>query len=410
MFARVILAEQSDHLGGRLHVDDDAEIDGKRAGDWLAEQVAALEALDNVTVRLSASVSAAEDHGYTLMFEDRVGRDGPRHRLWRVRAKRVIAASGMIERPIAFANNDLPGVMLASAVRDYVKLWGVSPGKQTLICTTNDDGYRTALALHSAGQGVAAVLDSRTHPVGLLVEKAKDAGIAVHVGTGIGFAKGSSSGVDSIQTISLEHGDEARNTTISCDCVAVAGGWSPVVHLYSHSGGKVVWDESLAAYRPDRERAPRNHEGAAFVRTVGGADGVMLLSEVLKNTRQSIAELLPELGFSAPLLVEPSIFETAEQPSIPVWFTPAPDKYASGAKHFLDQQNDVTVADIRLAAREGFESVEHTKRYTTLGMATDQGKTSNINGHAILADALEKRIAEIGTTTFRPPYTPDCGS
>lgn len=393
---RVMLVEQTERLGGRLLVDDDAEIDGQSARDWLAEQVAALEAMENVTIRLRTCCSAAFDHGYTLLYErraDHVASSGPRHRLWRVRAARIIGATGMIERPIPFYGNDFPGVMLASAVRDYVKLWGVAPGAKTVLYTTNDDGYRTALALHGAGCEVAAILDSRPDPVGMLVEQAREAGLRILPLMGIGKVKGTRDGVRAISTVRLDAGNEAPLVEeIACDCVAMAGGWSPVVHLYSHSGGKVTWDSANAMYRPDPANPPRDHAGQPYAEMVGGASGALTLDAVLASAAGEGAA--------------PAVHAAAEQPAAPVWCTPAEGKAALGGKHFLDYQNDVTVADIRLAAREGFESVEHAKRYTTLGMATDQGKLSNINGHAILADALGKAMADVGTTTFRPPYTP----
>lgn len=408
--ARVLLAEQSERLGGRILVDDDAEIDGQAAQVWVKAQVAALEAMENVTIRLRASVSASYDHGYALIYErrgDHGGVSGPRHRLWRVRAKRIVAATGMIERPIAFYRNDTPGIMLASAVRDYVKLWGVAPGKKTVIYTTNDDGYRTALTLVAAGQRVAAVLDSRDDPVGLLVEQAREAGVKILPATGVGAVEGGAKGIISIKTVALDgEGDEAPlGRSIVCDCVAVAGGWSPVVHLYSHSGGKVNWDESLAMYRPDPKNPPLDGKGECFVLPAGGAGGALETVDVLESAVNAGIEAARGVGLSASAK-PPIVSAPAEQPIKPVWFTPTEGKAASGAKHFLDQQNDVTCADIRLAALEGFESVEHAKRYTTLGMATDQGKTSNINGHAILAEALGKAMPEVGTTTFRPPYTP----
>ncbi len=387
---KVMLVEQTERLGGRLLVDDDAEIEGKSAREWVAEQVAALEAMENVTIRLRTCVSAAYDHGYTMLYERRADHaqnpDGPRHRLWRVRTKRIIGATGMIERPIPFYGNDVPGVMLASAVRDYVKLWGVSPGKRTVIYTTNDDGYRTAITLYEAGKTVAAILDSRADPAGLLVERAREAGIRIMPSTGIGKVEGGKGGVLAIKPVPLDKGDVAPlGQSIVCDCVAMAGGWSPVVHLYSHSGGKVRWDADRAMYVPDTDNPPRDGQGEAFVEMVGGASGALTMDAVLEGLPVTVA---------------------SEQPAMPVWSTPSEGKVAMGGKHFLDYQNDVTVADIRLAAREGFESVEHAKRYTTLGMATDQGKLSNINGHAILADALGKAMPEVGTTTFRPPYTP----
>ncbi len=405
--ARVILAEQTERLGGRLLVDDDAEIDGKSARVWLEETIAALEAMDNVTIRLRTCCSAAYDHNYCLLYErsgDRGEAAQVRHRLWRVRTGRVIAATGMIERPIAFNYNDLPGVMLASAVRDYVKLWGVSPGEKTVVYTTNDDGYRTALALAEAGCTVRAILDSRREPDGPLVGAARALGLEIRPNTGIGKAKAKRNKLASIETVDFDN-PEAPGTTIECDCVAMSNGWSPVVHLYSHSGGKAMWDEEAVMYRPDPANPPRGRDAEAMVHVAGGAHGALTTDAVVAQAAAVAAEVLAELGMGGTAAV-PDVSATAETPTHPVWVTPSAGKAALGGKHFLDFQNDVTVADVALAAREGYESVEHAKRYTTLGMATDQGKLSNINGHAILGKTLGKTMAEVGTTTFRPPYTP----
>ena len=393
---KVMLVEQSERLGGRIALDSisDETIAGLSVRDWLAEQIAALEAMDNVTIRTRTCCSSSNDHNYALLYErcgDRGEAAGPRHRLWRVRTKRLIAATGMIERPIAFYNNDLPGVMLASAVRDYVLLWGVAPGNKTVIVTTNDDGYRTALTLHSAGKEVV-VLDARAAPSGPLAKAARDASIRVLEGTAIAAVNGGSDGVSGVVTVALAAPDR-DGESIECDCVAMAGGWSPVVHLWSHAGGKVRWDSERAMYRPDV--APVGRDGEAMVEAVGGATGALTLSEIVDT-----------VGATADGWTAPDVSNVDEQPIEPLWFTPAPGKKGMGNKHFLDFQNDVTAADVALAAREGYESVEHAKRYTTLGMATDQGKLSNINGHAILGETLGKTIDQVGTTTFRPPYTP----
>ncbi len=405
--ARVILAEQTERLGGRLLVDDDAEIDGKPARVWLDETIDALQTMDNVTIRLRTCCSAAYDHNYCLLYErsgDRGEAAQVRHRLWRVRAGRVIAATGMIERPIAFHYNDVPGIMLAGAVRDYVKLWGVSPGEKTVVYTTNDDGYRTALALHEAGCRIRAILDSRRDPQGALVEKVRAAGLEIRPNTGIGKAKAKRNRLDHIETVNFDKPD-APGKTMYCDCVAMSNGWSPVIHLYSHSGGKAVWDEDAVMYRPDPDNPPRGKDAEAMVFAAGGASGALTTDTVVAQASEVTAEALTQLGMQANGTV-PEVSAVSEEAIVPVWSTPSPGKAGLGAKHFLDYQNDVTVADVVLAAREGYESVEHAKRYTTLGMATDQGKLSNINGHAILGKTLGKKMAEVGTTTFRPPYTP----
>ncbi|MEM0990292.1 MAG: sarcosine oxidase subunit alpha family protein [Pseudomonadota bacterium] len=387
----VLLVEQGHILGGRAPADGDA-IDGKSAPDWVAETEAALATHDNVRVRLRTMASGVYDHGYVLLYErvsDHLApmADRPRHRLWRVRAKNIVMATGAIERPLTFANNDLPGVMLASAVRDYIRLYGVLPGKKVVVYANNDDAYRTALALHAAGAKVPAVIDVRPEVTGALPEQVRALGIPVMAGHGIARAIGKFR-VEEVEVgkITGSSGEmTGRDDFYYCDLIAMSGGWSPVVHLWSHCGGKLTWDADRSLFQPDPARPPTGADGQAMVTCTGAANGALTLAEILGPERTD-----------AP----------AEAPLAPHWFTPSRGKYAHGTKHFVDFQNDVTAADVRLAAREGYESVEHTKRYTTLGMATDQGKTSNINGLALLAEALGADIPVVGTTTFRPPYTP----
>ncbi len=358
---RVILLEQTPHWGGRAPVDEGADV---------SAMVAALTAMDNVTMRTRTTAAGVYDHGYVLADErvaDHTPGDGrPKQRLWRIRAGHIITATGAIERPLAFAGNDVPGVMLASAVRDYVVNYGVSPGDRTVIVTNNDDAYRTAIALHGAGLQ-AIVLDARSVADGALPGQARALGIRVDTGRGIAKVKGGKR-VTGVQVCD-QAGEGAVIDEIICECVAMSGGWSPVVHLWSHCGGKLTWDDRIAGFVPDAARPPVNHDGSAMVSVVGAAAG--------------------DLG-----AVEP------------VWVMPQGAPLALRAKMWLDYQNDVKVSDVQLAAREGYESVEHTKRYTTLGMATDQGKLSNINGLAVLAESLHEPIPHVGTTTFRPPYTP----
>ncbi|MFZ5750933.1 MAG: sarcosine oxidase subunit alpha family protein [Pseudomonadota bacterium] len=386
---RVWLLEQSAHWGGRAPVDG-GTIDGLPAADWVKSAVETLEKAPNVTLKTRCMASGVYDHGYLIaeetLFEGPV-RDGrPPRRLWRIRAGEIVTATGAIERPLSFAGNDIPGVMLASAVRDYVVNWAVSPGDRTVIVTNNDDAYRTALALSDAGLIVAAVLDARPEATGELPQAVRARGIRVETGRGVARVKGSKrvTGV----AVCVQAGEGAELETIACDCVAMSGGWSPVVHLWSHCGGKLVWDEARAMFRPDPARPPTGDAGQPMVRAVGAANGALTLPEALADAGGPAAE--------AP----------AEAPMAPVWMMPQGAGPALRAKMWLDYQNDVKVSDIRLAAQEGYASVEHAKRYTTLGMATDQGKLSNINGLAVLSDALGQPIPQTGTTTFRPPYTP----
>jgi sarcosine oxidase subunit alpha len=390
---RVLLVERSGVWGGRAPIDG-AKIDGRPAEAWIAETIADLEARPNVILLRRCEAMGVYDHGYVLCAEDLeddcAGSAAPRQRLWRVRADRIVVATGAIERPLAFAGNDRPGVMLASAVRDYVVNWGVAVGDRTIIVTNNDDAYRTAEALLTAGLRVPAIADARTEVNSEIVDRVRAAGVEVLPGHGIARVTGRGK-VEGV-AICRQAGDGDVLREIGCDCVAMSGGWSPAVHLWSHCGGKLRWDDARVMFRPDPDRPPTGADGRGFVRTAGAASGALTTAEVLTD--------------AAGKGTAPAGNDAAEAPIEPVWTMPAEAGPDLRAKMWLDFQNDVKVSDVRLAAQEGFESVEHAKRYTTLGMATDQGKLSNVNGLAVLADRLGATIPEVGTTTFRPPYTP----
>ncbi len=405
--AKVLLLEQTANWGGRAPVDG-AEIAGKPADDWVTETLAALQALPNVTIRARTMGAGVYDHGYALGYERITDHapemDAPRHRLWRIRAKQIITATGAIERPLSFAGNDIPGVMLAASVRDYLVNWGVAVGERTVVVTNNDDGYRTAITLHKAGLKVPAIIDARPKADGDLPNQARELGIPVQEGRGIAKVKGGKR-VQGV-AICLQDGDGGAREEIACDCVAMSGGWSPVVHLWSHCGGKLNWIEELAHFAPDPKRPPLGDNGEGFVVTSGAASGAMDTPDVLKDAHLAGKAAAKAAGFTPKRSQAAKAVATAEAAMAPVWIMPLKATPELKAKMWLDYQNDVKVSDVQLAAREGYESVEHTKRYTTLGMATDQGKLSNINGLAVLSDALNQKIPQTGTTTFRPPYTP----
>ncbi len=405
--AKVLLMEQTPHLGGRALVDG-VEIDGQAAVDWIEAAKAELETMENVTIRTRMMGSGVFDHGYAMGYERLTDHApetaGPRHRLWRIRAKRILTATGALERPLAFAGNDLPGVMLASAVRDYATLYGVAAGRRIVVVTNNDDAYRTAITLKQAGLEVPLILDARPQASGSLPEQARALGIRVETGKGIATVKGYKT-VKAVE-ICTQDGTGAVLETIPCDSVAMSGGWSPVVHLWSHCGGKLDWDADNAMFAPDPTRPPLGDDGRGFVLTAGTASGELHATAALQNAIQAARQAATETGFVPVPDTPPMATAPTEEPMQPVWSMPAKAPYKLRAKSWLDFQNDVKVSDIRLAAQEGYESVEHTKRYTTIGMATDQGKLSNINGLAVLADALNAPIPQVGTTTFRPPYTP----
>lgn len=405
--AKVLLLEQTAHWGGRAPVDGGI-VDGQNPEDFVQGIVAELAAMENVTLRRRCMGAGVYDHGYALGYE-RVSdhapdMKAPRHRLWRIRAGQIITATGAIERPLSFARNDLPGVMLASAIRDYAVNYGVAVGDRTVVVTNNDDAYRTALALHAAGLSVPVILDARAAGGGALADEARKAGIRVENGKAIAHVSGGKR-VTSV-AICDQAGSGGVLEEIECDTLAMSGGWSPVVHLWSHCGGKLYWDEAQAHFRPDSSQPPLGDNGVGFVQVAGTANGFMHLGEALDDAYQAGREAAKLMGHSAKGGTSPHGDSEAENPIEPIWMMPQGAGPKLRAKAWLDYQNDVKVSDVQLAAREGFESVEHAKRYTTLGMATDQGKLSNINGLAILSDAINQPIPQTGTTTFRPPYTP----
>lgn len=403
----VMLIEQTAHLGGRAVVDG-LDVDGMDAEAWVKETAAELSEMENATILTRTMGAGVYDHGYALGYErvaDHTPGDGQvRHRLWRIRAAQIVTATGAIERPLSFKGNDVPGVMLASAVRDYVENWGVAPGQRTVVVTNNDDAYRTALCLVEAGLEVPAVVDVRQVLTGPLADRLRKAGVKLLHGQGIASVKGGRAvrGVE----ITRQDGKGAAVEEIKCDCVAMSGGWSPVVHLWSHCGGKLTWNARDAMFVPDQARPPLGADGAAFVRTAGTASGALLHHDALVDAHEAGRQAAKAAGGKMSRKAAPKAPEEEAQPIRPVWVMPEGAATKDKAKMWLDYQNDVKVSDVELAAREGYQSVEHTKRYTTLGMATDQGKLSNINGLAVLSGALGQEIPATGTTTFRPPYTP----
>jgi sarcosine oxidase subunit alpha len=404
--SKVMLIEQTAHWGGRSPVDG-GEVDGQPVAEWVDATIAKLQGMPNVTLRNRCMGAGVYDHGYALGYE-RVadhtpGGDAPRHRLWRIRAGQIVTATGAIERPLSFAGNDIPGVMLASAVRDYAVDFGVSIGDRTVVVTNNDDAYRTAITLKQLGLEIPVILDARQQGGGALAAEARALGIRVENGKGIAKVKGGKrvTGV----AICAQAGEGAVLEEIACDAVAMSGGWSPVVHLWSHCGGKLIWDEAQAHFRPDPANPPRGAKGEGFVIPAGAANGEGDLASVVSDAHAAGQAAARAMGRKSKGKA-PEASTSEEAPMQPVWLMPQGAGIKLRMKSWLDYQNDVKVSDVQLAAREGYESVEHAKRYTTLGMATDQGKLSNINGLAILSDALNQPIPQTGTTTFRPPYTP----
>lgn len=400
--ARVVLADEQNEFGGRL-LDERMTVDGRPADDWAKAALAELDAMPDATLLPRTTAFGRYDHNFFGLLERRTDHDperlaGSRQRLWRVRAKQAVFATGAVERPIAFADNDRPGVMLAGAVRAYVNRYAVRPGSTVVVFGNNDDAYRTALDCADAGMAVAAVVDPRADPDGELPARVMAKGIPIMDGAAVVAAIGNKR-VVGVRVAEIDRDGKPRNIkVIDCDLVAVSGGWNPVVHLHSHAGGKTRFDPGIHAFVPDKT--------LPGTRSAGAAAGEFSLNGCIGDGSEAGRAAALDAGFKKRgIHVVADATEPAETPMAAYW-APPPDAVPKGAKLFLDMADDVTVADVRLAAREGYVSVEHAKRYTTLGMGPDQGKTGNVGGIAVLADALGAEIPRVGTTTFRPPYTP----
>ena len=391
--ARVILCDDDFELGGRL-LSERRAIDGRAASEWLKQSVAELESFPDVRLMRRTTVFGVYDHGVYGALErvaDHLAIPAPhqpRQRAWRIVARQVILAAGAIERPIVFGGNDTPGVMLAGAVRAYVNRFGVTPGREASIFTTGDDGWNTARDLAAAGVKIGAIIDSRARIDPSFRTLCESFGARLYSSSTVIDA----SGGKSLRHIAIREANGAvRN--LACDLLAVSNGWNPTIHLASHQGHRPIWDPAVqgfvAANLPDG------------VRIAGSAAGRFSLGEALADGARLGADAAQDCGFAS-IQSEPAHRTDPEAVAVaPVWRVAG-----SRGKAFVDYQNDVTDRDVELAAQEGFRSVEHLKRYTTLGMATDQGKTSNLAGLAIMAELTGKTIAETGVTMFRPPYAP----
>ncbi|MEO0938938.1 MAG: sarcosine oxidase subunit alpha family protein [Pseudomonadota bacterium] len=382
--ADVILADEGARLGGRLNAEMEA-IGGVPAAAWAAQTVNRLSEMDNVRLMPRTTIAGAYDGGTYGALEKvshhaRVPEKGaPLETFWRIAAGRAVLAAGAIERHVAFANNDRPGVMAAGAVRTYLNTYGVSPGKTVTVFANNDDAHRTARDLVDAGVHVAAVLDSRADAKALGNYRVIPG--ALVTGT---------EGRKAIEAVSFQ--TPSGPDKLVTDCLAVSGGWNPTVHLTCHMNGRPTWDAGISSFVPTPGSVPGLH-------VAGSANGVMDTAGCLASGAQAAVDALAELSISAKLPDMPDA-DDAPYRMEPLWAVPGK------GRAWLDFQNDVTVKDIKQSAQENFTSVEHMKRYTTQGMATDQGKNSNVAALALLADATGRGIPETGTTTFRPPYSP----
>ena len=399
--AKVILAEDKPRFGGTL-LTDDVSIDNLSGKDWAEKIISELKSMPNVTVKNRSQVFGYYDHNMLVMFErvsdhlEKKSKFTPRQRLWYIRAKETILSTGSIERPIVFGNNDTPGIFLSAAAKEYMKVYGVLVGKKPLIFTNNDSAYETALEFKK-NNVEPIILDTREEHSSELIDEAKSKGIDIRFSHGVIVANG----YKKVKSAKIGKLNKDKNSfekieTVDCDCICVSGFWTPSVHLASQSGNKLKYEEKIDAFIPDKKK---QHETS-----VGAANGSFTLEESLKNGFENGSNLSAKITDTKTEIAIPNVNEKKYGAHDKFWCMPLPKN--ENPKRFVDFQNDVSVSDIEIALREGYRSIEHVKRYTTLGMATDQGRTSNLNGLQLVSNIENKIVPEVGHTTFRPPFTP----
>jgi len=399
--ASVMLVDETAEPGGSLLSEPSVMIDGRPAWEWLAAALAELARLPNVRV-LTRTTAIGYYHQNLVGLAQRLTdhltappADAPRERLWRVRASQVVLAQGALEKPLIFDGNDRPGVMLAGAAQTYLHRYGVKVGNRPAVVTAHDSAWFAAFDLAEAGARPAAIVDLRPGVAAALSERASALGIEILLGHTVTGTSGRLR-VKSLRVNRLAGNKAGAARAIACDAVLMCGGWTPSLHLFSHTQGKLAWDDRLEAFLPDTK--------TEAVHIAGAGRGLWGIAAALGDGAAAGAASARAAGRDA---MAQAYAVEADRTGSGVSLRELPtDRNPANAKAFIDFQNDVTAKDIRLAVREGMRSIEHVKRYTTNGMATDQGKMSNVNGLIVAADALGKAPPEVGLTTFRPPYTP----
>jgi sarcosine oxidase subunit alpha len=389
--ARVMLVDENQNPGGSL-ASDPIEIDGKRASDWASDECASFDAAENTTRLMNATAWGYYDHNMIGILERH---DDPARRQVRlVRARQVIVATGAIERPLVFPDNDRPGVLLAASVMHYAQRYGVTVGRQPAFFTNNDSAYETAVSLHQLGVQTQIIADTRGSPTEAGRAMAASIGAEIVAGANV---VGVQSGRSGVTAVTLETGVGERRR-VECDVVGISGGWTPTVHLFSQSGGQLRFNDVTQAFVPDA--------CSQQVQCAGAANGSFSLATCFAEGADAAMQALEELKLDVPEMAVPESVPGPDYAIEPHQPRPANGGKSIRGKAFVDFANDVTAADLRLAMREGYRSVEHLKRYTTTGMGPDQGKLANTNAIGLMATEMKLAPGEVGTTTFRPPYRP----
>jgi len=402
---KTLLLDEKTEIGGTTiyQNSDNFKIENKVSSEWLTNEISSLKKLDNLEIKTRTSVAAYHGYNFLLARENLTDhlsasekKNKVRQRLLKIRAMKVIVATGSLERPLIFNNNDRPGIMLSSAVKKYVDYYGVICGEKNVFFTNNDSAYESAISLSKKGIKVNAIVDIREKSESLIIKEAENLDIKIYWSHTVvdthGYKK-----LKQISIMKLSEDAQSvigSRINVDCDCLGVAGGWTPAVHLFTQSGGKLKFRDVDQVFVPNKYPSKQI--------SIGSCDGDFELDKIIKNSSSSLKDFLEIDKTDYENL---SVVNSKEANKKNIWLLPS-DKVIGKTKPFVDYQNDATAKDIKLALREGFRSIEHVKRYTTTGMGTDQGKLGNMHALGIIADTTGVKLGELGTTTFRPPYTP----
>ena len=402
---KTLLVDEKPNLGGSTIYQNSNyfKINNQTSGSWLEKEINEIKKLENLEIKTRTSVAAYHGYNFLLARENLTDhlpieqrKEKTRHKLLKIRAKKVITATGSLERPMIFDNNDRPGILLSSAIKRYIDFFGVACGEKNILFTNNDSAYETAISLIQKGINVEAIIDNRENVDSKLVYEVEKNNVKIFKG----YTITNTFGYKRINRISLmqlsKDGQKVVGSKIdlSCDCLGMSGGWTPAVHLFTQSGGKLKFREEDQVFIPNIYPSDQI--------SVGSCNGDLTLDEILINTPNTLKEFL---NIKNSEYTNMEILSSINKSKRNIWLLPS-DKILGKTKSFVDYQNDATAKDIKLALREGFKSIEHVKRYTTTGMGTDQGKLGNMHALGIISETADAKMGELGTTTFRPPYTP----
>ncbi len=402
---KTLLVDEKPNLGGSTVYQNSEhfKINNQNSGSWLEKEINEIKKIDNLDIRIRTSVAAFHGYNFLLARENLTDhlpieqrKNKTRQKLLKIRAKKVITATGSLERPLIFDNNDRPGILLSSAIKRYADLFGVACGEKNIFLTNNDSAYETAISLIQKGIKVEAIVDNREEIESKLLYEIEKNNVKVYKG----FTIVNTNGYKKINKVSLmklsKDGQKVIGSKIdlSCDCLGVSGGWTPAVHLFTQSGGKLKFREEDQVFIPNKYSSEQI--------SIGACNGDLTLEDIIENTPKYLKEFL---NIKKTDYDNVEVFSDENKSKRNIWLLPS-DKILGKTKSFVDYQNDATAKDIKLALREGFRSIEHVKRYTTTGMGTDQGKLGNMHALGIISETAGTKMGEHGTTTFRPPYTP----